>query len=135
MAKNLSILIIFCGLIIVGMILTGCTAEEKNQGNIDKNMALGPGETSGPYYIIISDSSATDFILTSDKPVNIVCPDWVDIDKQGVTNFNTRIYTAGSASRGPQELPLPGSKFTVVNPNSNDTANVHISLTGVKLYG
>lgn len=135
MAKNLFILSIFCGLIIVGVILTGCTtAEERKQGNVNENIVLGPGEKSGPYYIIIPDSSATDFVITSDKPVNIDCFDWLDIDKEGVTNFNTRIYTAGSVSRGPRELPLPGSRFTVVNPDPNNKANVHISLTGVKLY-
>jgi hypothetical protein len=134
MAKNVSVLIFLCGLVIAGVILTGCTAEERNQGNVNKNIVLGPGEKSGPYYIIIAHSSATDFVLTSDKPVNIVCSDWVDIDKQGVTDFRTRIYTAGMVSRGPVALPLPGSKFTVVNPDPANTANVHISLTGVKLY-
>jgi hypothetical protein len=126
--------LLFCGFLILGVISTGCTAEERNQGNVDKNIVLGPKEKSGPYYIIISGSSATDFVLTSDNPVNIDCSDWPDIDKEGVTDFKTRIYTAGIVSRGPQPLPLPGSTFTVVNPDPENTANVHITLTGVKLY-
>jgi len=124
----------FCGFLILGIISTGCTAEERDQGNVDKTIALGPREKSVPYYIIISGSSATDFVLTSDKPVNIDCSDWLDIDKEGVTDFKTRIYTAGSVSRGPQPLPLPGSTFTVVNPDPENTATVHITLTVIKLY-
>ena len=134
MAGNVVILSIFCGLIIAGVMLSGCTAEERAQGNVNENIVLRPGETSKNYYINIPQSSATDFVLTSDKPVTIVCSDWPDIADQGVTNFNTRIYTAGSVSRGPQPLPLPGSKFTVINPDPKNTANVHITLTGVKLY-
>jgi hypothetical protein len=136
MARNSSILIMFCGLIIVGAILTGCTTkEEKAQGIVDENIVLGPGETSKNYYIIIPDSKATDFTLTSDIPVNIDCSDWLDIDKEGVTKVKTRIQTGGIAAKGPVPLPLPGSKFQVTNPDPNNKANIHITLTGVKLYG
>jgi hypothetical protein len=133
MARNSSILIMVCGLIIVAAILTGCTTkEEKAQGNVNEKIVLGPGETSKNYYIIIPDSKFTDFTLTSDRPVNIVCSDWWDIDEKGVTNVKTRIQTGGVMAKGPVPLPLPGSKFTVVNPDPNNKANIHITLTGIK---
>lgn len=133
-ARNSSILIKFCGLIIAGAILTGCTTkEEKAQGNVNENIVLGPGETSKNYYIIIPDSKYTDFTLISDRPVNIVCSDWSDINEKGVTNVKTRIQTGGVMAKGPAPLPLPGSKFTVVNPDPNKKATIHITLKGIKL--
>ena len=135
MVKNTGILILLCGLVIAGVALTGCTtAEEKAQGNVDETIVLGPGESSKDYYIIVPESSATDFTLASDIPVDIDCPDWPDIDREEITDYKTRIQTAGSMSAGPVGLPLPGSRIKITNPDPANAANVHITLTGVKLY-
>ena len=135
MARNFFIVTILCGLIITGVMVSGCTTtkEGEKQVTVDKNSVLGPGETV-TYTIRISGYSATDFVLTSDKPVNIDS-DWMDLDHVGVTNFSKRIYYSGNPQR-PQgfSVPLPGDRFRVINPDPNSKANVHITLTGVKLY-
>jgi hypothetical protein len=133
MARNSFILLMFCAFIISSAILTGCTtAEEKKQGNVNENIVLGPGETSKNYYLIIPGSKLTDFTLTSDIPVNIRCSDWLDIDQEGVTTFKKRIQTGGIVAKGPVPLPLPGSKFQLINPDPNNKAHIHITLTGIQ---
>jgi hypothetical protein len=134
MAKKKFIFSIFCGLIFAAVLLTGCSKDGENQElPVNKNIVLGPHE-SVTYNIRYSGYSAADFALTSDRPVNIDS-DWADLDNKGIITFNKRIFYSGSPTRpGGFSVPLPGDKFKVVNPDPYNKANVHISLTGVKIY-